>query len=185
MIELMGGKNRFVQHLDSLFTMHIDDEHFAETEDITRDGIIGNYVHGNEPGHHIPYLYNWTNQPWKTQERVRMIMETMYSNTTDGLCGNDDAGQMSAWYVFSALGFYPVCPGSDEYAIGSPLIKSAKVNFENGNVLLIGVKNQNPKNVYVQKILLNNKEIKQNYLLHSEIAKGGSLTYIMGPKPKK
>jgi predicted alpha-1,2-mannosidase len=184
MIGMMGGKNLFVQHLDSLFTMHIDDEHFAETEDITRDGIIGNYVHGNEPGHHIPYLYNWTNQPWKTQERVRMIMETMYSNTPDGLCGNDDAGQMSAWYVFSALGFYPVCPGSDEYAVGSPSIKSAKVNFENGNILLIDVKNQNQKNVYVQKILFNNKEIKQNYLLHSEIAKGGNLTFIMGSKPK-
>jgi predicted alpha-1,2-mannosidase len=130
MIEMMGGKNRFVQHLDSLFTMHIDDAHFAETEDITRDGIIGNYVHGNEPGHHIPYLYNWTNQPWKTQQRVRMIMETMYSNTPDGLCGNDDAGQMSAWYVFSALGFYPVCPGSDQYAIGSPMVKSARLNLE-------------------------------------------------------
>ncbi|MGE0090031.1 MAG: GH92 family glycosyl hydrolase [Bacteroidales bacterium] len=184
MIEMMGGKNRFVQHLDSLFTMHIDDAHFAETEDITRDGIIGNYVHGNEPGHHISYLYNWTSQPWKTQERVRMIMETMYSNTPDGLCGNDDAGQMSAWYVFSALGFYPVCPGSDEYAIGSPIVKSAKINFENGKILLIEVKNQDIKNVYVQKILFNNKEVKQNYLLHSEIEKGGNLTFIMGPKPK-
>ena len=185
MIEMMGGKKRFVQHLDSLFTMHIDDVHFAETEDITRDGIIGNYVHGNEPGHHIPYLYNWTDQPWKTQERVRMIMESMYSNTPDGLCGNDDAGQMSAWYVFSALGFYPVCPGSDQYAIGSPLVKSAKINFENGKVLVFDVKNQSTNNIYVQKIMLNNKEITRNYLLHSEIAQGGFLTYFMGSKPKK
>jgi len=185
MIEMMGGKKRFVQHLDSLFTMHIDDVHFAETEDITRDGIIGNYVHGNEPGHHIPYLYNWTDQPWKTQERVRMIMESMYSNTPDGLCGNDDAGQMSAWYVFSALGFYPVCPGSDQYAIGSPLVKSAKIYFENGKVLVFDVKNQSTNNIYVQKIMLNNKEITRNYLLHSEIAQGGFLTYFMGSKPKK
>ncbi len=185
MIEMMGGKKRFVQQLDSLFTMQFDDKYFAETEDITRDGIIGNYVHGNEPGHHIPYLYNWTDQPWKTQERVRMIMESMYSNTPDGLCGNDDAGQMSAWYVFSALGFYPVCPGSDQYAIGSPLVKSAKINFENGKVMVIDVKNQSSKNIYVQKIMLNNKEITRNYLLHSEITEGGFLTYIMGLKPKK
>lgn len=185
MIEMMGGKKRFVEHLDSLFTMHIDDEHFAETEDITRDGIIGNYVHGNEPGHHIPYLYNWTHQPWKTQERVRMILETMYSNTPDGLCGNDDAGQMSAWYVFSALGFYPVCPGSDQYAIGSPLVKSAKINLENGNVLQIEVKNQSQKNIYIQKVLLNGKELNRNYLTHSELIGRSNLIFVMGSKPKK
>jgi predicted alpha-1,2-mannosidase len=181
----MGGKNRFVQHLDSLFTMHIDDAHFAETEDITRDGIIGNYVHGNEPGHHIPYLYNWTNQPWKTQQRVRMIMETMYSNTPDGLCGNDDAGQMSAWYVFSALGFYPVCPGSDQYAIGSPMVKSARLNLAGGKLFIIETKNQSSTNYYIQKIILNGKELKRNYLLHSDITNGGSITFVMGSKPNK
>lgn len=183
MIEMMGGKNLFVQHLDSLFTMYIDDKHFEGTEDITRDGIIGNYVHGNEPGHHIAYLYNWTNQPWKTQERVRMIMETMYSNTVDGLCGNDDAGQMSAWYVFSTLGFYPVCPGSNQYAIGSPLVKSAKINFENGKQLIIEVKNQKPENVFVEKVIVNGNEIKKNYLLHSEIVNGGRIIFYMSSKP--
>ena len=184
MVEMMGGKDKFAQHLDSLFTMEIDDEHFAHTEDITRDGIIGNYVHGNEPGHHIPYLYNWTNEPWKTQERVRNIMETMYSNTVDGLCGNDDAGQMSAWYVFSALGFYPVCPGSDQYAIGSPLVKSAIINLDNGNHLEILVKKQKSKNVYVEKIVLNDKEIKNNTLSHSDLLKGGRIIFYMSSKPK-
>src|ERR1700744_2658198 len=104
----------------------------AETEDITRDGIIGNYVHGNEPSHHVAYLYNWTDQPWKTQERVRMILKKQYRPTPDGLGGNDDCGQMSAWYIFSALGFYPVAPGSDRYSIGSPSVNSAVLNLENG-----------------------------------------------------
>jgi len=112
MIEMMGGEKRLTGRLDSMFTMELPDRYIERTEDITRDGIIGNYVHGNEPGHHIPYLYNWTSSPWKTQERVRMILDTMYGPGEDGLCGNDDAGQMSAWYVLSALGFYPVCPGS-------------------------------------------------------------------------
>ncbi|OFX85798.1 MAG: sugar hydrolase [Bacteroidetes bacterium GWF2_33_16] len=185
MIKMMGGKDRFVEHLDSLFTMHIDDVHFAETEDITRDGIIGNYIHGNEPGHHIPYLYNWTNHPWKTQQRVRMIMQTMYSNTPDGLCGNDDAGQMSAWYVFSALGFYPVCPGSNQYAIGSPMVKSAKINLDGEKLFIIETKNQSATNFYIQKIILNGNDLKRNYLLHSDIANGGSITFFMGSKPNK
>lgn len=183
MINLMGGNEAFGSHLDSLFTMQLDDKHIAETEDITRDGIIGNYVHGNEPGHHIPYLYNWAGQEWKTQERVRMIMRTMYSNTIDGLCGNDDAGQMSAWYIFSALGFYPVAPGSDHYAIGSPLVKSAKLNLENGNTLQIKVKNQSEKNVYIKQIKLNGKIIHTNYLSHKELMQGGELMYVMTDKP--
>jgi len=184
MIQMRGDKNAFVPHLDSLFTMEIDDEHFAHTEDITRDGIIGNYVHGNEPGHHIPYLYNWTHQAWKTQERVRHIMQTMYSNTPNGLCGNDDAGQMSAWYIFSALGFYPVCPGNEQYATGSPLVKSATLYFESGKKLNIMVKKQNPQNVYVQKITFNGEEIKNHKLLHSQLIKGGNLTFYMAAEPK-
>ena len=120
LISLIGGKKKFTAYLDSLFTMHLPDEYFEHTEDITREGIIGNYVHGNEPSHHVPYLYNWTDQPWETQSRVRMIINSKYSNTPDGLSGNDDCGQMSAWYLFSALGFYPVAPASDRYEIGSP-----------------------------------------------------------------
>lgn len=179
MISLMGGNEKFSIHLDSLFTMELDEKYIAETEDITRDGIIGNYVHGNEPGHHIPYLYNWAGHEWKTQERVRMIMRTMYSNTVDGLCGNDDAGQMSAWYIFSSLGFYPVAPGSDHYAIGSPLVKSATINLENGKVLQIKAQNQSEENVYIKKIKLNNKTIKRNYLTHAELMEGGELVFFM------
>jgi predicted alpha-1,2-mannosidase len=182
MIEMMGGKDAFSKHLDQIFNTEISDEAIAKNEDITRDGIIGNYVHGNEPGHHIPYLYNWTNHPWKTQERVRMIMDTMYGTGPDGVCGNDDAGQMSAWYVFSALGFYPVLPGSDEYAIGSPLVKTAKLNFENGNALTITAHKQSSDHIYIKKVLLNGEEIKSNTLLHSELVKGGQLEFLMSKK---
>ncbi|MCX6225415.1 MAG: glycoside hydrolase family 92 protein, partial [Bacteroidia bacterium] len=179
MVQMMGGSKTFVRHLDSLFTMKLDDSFFAQTEDITRDGLIGNYVHGNEPGHHIPYLYNWAGAPQKTQERVRMIMETMYHDAPDGLCGNDDAGQMSAWYIFSALGFYPVCPGSDQYAIGSPMVKSATLKLENGKTLTIEAVNQSAENVHVKKVIVNGTAIKRNYLTHTEIANGGKVTFLM------
>ncbi|MFA6352357.1 MAG: glycoside hydrolase domain-containing protein, partial [Bacteroidales bacterium] len=155
---------------------------FAHTEDITRDGLIGNYVHGNEPGHHIPYLYNWAGAPKKTQERVRMILETMYRDAPDGLCGNDDAGQMSAWYIFSALGFYPVAPGSDQYALGSPLVNSAVVQLENGKVLEIEAVNQSPKNVYVKKVLVNGQDIKRLYITHNELMNGGKITFQMSSR---
>lgn len=180
MIEMMGGPKIFIRHLDSLFTMKLDDSFFAETEDITRDGLIGNYVHGNEPGHHIPYLYNWAGAPKKTQERVRMIMETMYHDAPDGLCGNDDAGQMSAWYVFSALGFYPVCPGSDQYSIGSPMIKTAKLALENGKTLEIEAVNQSAENIHVTKVTVNGINIRRNYLTHKELMEGGKIIFVMG-----
>ncbi|MFA4863163.1 MAG: GH92 family glycosyl hydrolase, partial [Bacteroidales bacterium] len=185
MISLMGGREKFSRYLDSLFTMHLSDENFKETEDITRDGIIGCYVHGNEPGHHIPYLYNWTGQPWKTQERVRMIMKAMYADAPDGLCGNDDCGQMSAWYIFSSLGFYPVCPGADWYAIGSPLVKSAVITLENGNKLELEVRNQSETNLFIQDILLNGERYLKNYIDHSSLIKGGKITFVMGPHPNK
>ena len=127
LIKTMGGNSLFVPHLDSLFTMHLPDKFFEETEDITRDGIIGNYVHGNEPSHHVAYLYNFTDQPWKTQERIRMILKKQYHPAPDGLGGNDDCGQMSAWYIFSSLGFYPVTPGSDQYQLGSPAVIHAVI----------------------------------------------------------
>ena len=185
MMQLMGGEAELVVRLDSLFSMQLEDKYIDQTEDITRDGLIGNYVHGNEPGHHIPYLYNWTKSPWKTQERVRMILATMYGNEEDGLCGNDDAGQMSAWYIFSALGFYPLSPGADQYAIGSPNVKAATLNLENGKVFSIKTENQGIDNIYIQKITLNGEALKRNYLLHSDIANGGELVYYLGASPNK
>lgn len=185
MISMMGGKQRFAQHLDSLFTMELPDKYFANTEDISRDGIIGNYVHGNEPSHHVAYLYNWTDEPWKTQERTRMILKAMYKPTVDGLGGNDDCGQMSAWYIFSTLGFYPVAPGSEQYAIGSPAIKEASIHLENGKTFTIRTKSQSDKNVYVQKIELNGKPLNRSYLTHTELVNGGDLVFYMGAKPNR
>ncbi|WP_188556751.1 GH92 family glycosyl hydrolase [Hymenobacter glacieicola] len=185
LIAKMGGNARFVPHLDSLFTMHLPDKFFAETEDITRDGIIGNYVHGNEPAHHAAYLYNWTNQPWKTQARVRMILPKMYRPTPDGLGGNDDCGQMSAWYIFSALGFYPVAPGSPEYALGSPAIHGATLRLSTGKTFRITVKNQSDKNVYVKEARLNGQKLTRPFLNHQDILNGGELVFTMAARPSE
>ena len=185
MIDMMGGKKKFTAHLDSLFTMELPDKYFENTEDISRDGIIGNYVHGNEPSHHVAYLYNWLDQPWKTQEKIRMILTAMYKPTVDGLGGNDDFGQMSAWYLFSSLGFYPVAPGSPLYYFGSPSVSGATINTGNGKTFVVDVKGQGEKNVYVQKIELNGVELKRSYLTHAEIMDGGTLTFTMSDKPNK
>lgn len=185
LVKEMGGKDKFSKKLDSLFTMHLPDEFFAHTEDITREGIIGGYVHGNEPAHHVAYLYNWSSQPWKTQEMVRKILIMQYKPTPDGLGGNDDCGQMSAWYLFSSLGFYPVAPGSEEYALGSPIVNKAKIKLENGKQLEIVAKNQSPENIYVKKVELNGKEIKNFTLTHAEILQGGTLQFTMSKLPKK
>jgi predicted alpha-1,2-mannosidase len=179
LIELMGGRKRFTEHLDSLFTMDLPDEFFAETEDITREGIIGNYVHGNEPSHHVPYLYNYAGAPRKTQYWVRHIMDTKYLPAPDGLSGNDDCGQMSAWYIFSALGFYPVAPGSDRYDLGSPLVKEAVISLENGKQFTVSTINQSPENVYVKKVELNGKKLDRSWIAHDEIMEGGTLVFYM------
>ena len=185
LIEMMGGKKKFATRLDTLFTMHLPDEFFAHTEDITREGIIGGYVHGNEPAHHIVYLYNWADQPWKTQAQVRHILNMQYKPTADGLGGNDDCGQMSAWYMFSSLGFYPVAPGSDVYSLGSPLVNQAVINLENGKTFTVDAIKQSEKNVYVEKVLLNGKEITDHKIKHADITNGGKLTFYMSSKPKK
>ena len=183
LVGLMGGPARFGAHLDSLFTMELGDEHIAHTEDITRDGIMGNYVHGNEPGHHIAYLYNWSDRPWQTQARVRAIMDTMHGTGPQGLCGNDDAGQMSAWYVFSALGFYPVCPGSGEYALGSPLVRRAELDLGGGRTFVVEARDQGPRNVFVQRVELDGRPLPGHSLTHAELAAGGRLVFFMGPAP--
>ncbi|WP_145854823.1 GH92 family glycosyl hydrolase [Pedobacter suwonensis] len=185
LIEMMGGKKKFATRLDTLFTMHLPDEFFAHTEDITREGIIGGYVHGNEPAHHIVYLYNWADQPWKTQAQVRHILNMQYKPTADGLGGNDDCGQMSAWYMFSSLGFYPVAPGADVYSLGSPLVNQAVINLENGKRFTVEAIKQSEKNVYVEKVLLNGKEITDHKIKHADITNGGKLTFYMSSKPKR
>jgi predicted alpha-1,2-mannosidase len=185
LIEMHGGNKKFISHLDSLFTVKLDEKHFGESEDISAAGIIGNYVHGNEPSHHVPYLYSFAGAPWKTQERIHQIINSMYRNATDGLCGNDDCGQMSAWYIFSSLGFYPVCPGSNEYVFGAPSIDKAVLSLEKGNQFTITALNLNDKNIYIQQIKLNGIPYNKFSINHEEILKGGTLEFVMGAKPKK
>jgi predicted alpha-1,2-mannosidase len=160
-------------------------QYFEHTEDISREGIIGNYVHGNEPSHHVAYLYNWTDQPWKAQEKVRMILKTMYRPVAGGLGGNDDFGQMSAWYLFSSLGFYPVTPGSTEYILGSPSIREAAINLENGHIFRVVVKNQGDGKVYVKKVELNGEKLTRQFIFHQEIMSGGTLVFYMSNEPVK
>ncbi|MGQ1891609.1 GH92 family glycosyl hydrolase [Thermophagus sp. OGC60D27] len=181
----MGGDLPFISRLDSLFTMHLPNEFYSATEDVTQEGIMGNYVHGNEPSHHIPYLYAWTSQPWKSQIRIREIMNHMYRNSIDGLCGNDDCGQMSAWYIFSAMGFYPVCPGTNQFVIGAPYLPYIKVHLGNGKYLSIKadkVSNQRP---YIHSILLNGKPYKKAYISYDDIKDGATLVFNMSPSPNK
>ncbi len=181
MINLFGGPQKFTVALDSLFNTNSQVK--GELSDVS--GLIGQYAHGNEPSHHMAYLYNYAGQPWKTQQRVRQIMEEMYDDTPTGICGNEDCGQMSAWYIMSSLGFYPVCPGSGEYLIGSPLFKKATISLTNEKTLVILTQNHAPKNIYVQQVLLNGKEIEKNFITHKQIMNGGELIFVMGSRPNK
>ena len=185
LIKKMGGNDRFSNHLDSLFSMYLPDKYFAETEDITRDGLIGCYVHGNEPSHHVAYMYNWAGKPWKTQERIHQIVNTMYLNKPDGLCGNDDCGQMSAWYVFSSVGFYPVCPGSGEYSIGSPSVNKSEIHLGGGKTLIVKANNLSDKNIYIRSATLNGKPLNTTLISNKEIRNGGELIFEMGKRPNK
>lgn len=185
MIALMGGDKLFVSKLDSLFTMHLPDEFFAETEDVTREGLLGGYVHGNEPSHHIPYLYTWTTQPWKSQYWLREIMNRMYRNHIDGLCGNDDCGQMSAWYILSAMGFYSVCPGTDQYVLGAPYLPYMKIHLENGRDFVIRANRVSDRNRYVRSVSLNGKPYTKAYITQQDILNGGELVFQMDAKPNK
>jgi len=184
-ITLLGSEKKLEKWLDTLFTMQLSEESYAYSEDIQKSGIMGNYVHGNEPSHHIPYLYNWTDSPWKTQEKVRLIMDTMYDNTTDGISGNDDCGQMSAWYIFSSIGLYPVCPGSNQYTIGSPCVEKAKVMLENGKIFTVRVKNCSPENRYIKSVILNGKNYNKTYITHQDIISGSTLEFIMNKNPER
>ena len=183
LIEAMGGDQQFIHNLDTLFVMQLPKEFFENTEDVTEEGLMGCYNHGNEPAHHIAYLYNWSSQPYKTQYWLREIMNRFYKNNIDGLCGNDDCGQMSAWYIFSVMGFYPVCPGSDQYVLGAPYLPYLKVHLGNGKTLEIKAPAVSDSCRYVQKVTLNGQEITKLYLTHAELMQGGELVFEMGPEP--
>lgn len=183
MINLMGGDKAFIRRLDNLFGSSLDPSYYAHTEDVTKEGILGGYIHGNEPSHHIPYLYMWTSQPWKTSENIYKIIDKMYNTRIDGLCGNDDCGQMSAWYIFTALGFYPVCPGSDEYIFGLPQIQQAEISLKAGKKLKIQVCNQSEENKYIQAIYWNGERYTKRFISHHTLIEGGNLIYEMGNKP--
>ncbi|MEI6852696.1 MAG: GH92 family glycosyl hydrolase [Bacteroidota bacterium] len=175
-----GGKANLIKKLDELFSTS-QSLKGREQADIT--GMVGQYAHGNEPSHHMAYLYNYLNQPYKTQELVNKILTTLYSNQPDGLCGNEDCGQMSAWYVLSALGIYQVCPGNPQFAIGSPLFAEAKIHLENGKTFTIKAKNRSARNYYILDAHLNDTLYNKCYLNYNTIMKGGTLECSMGDKP--
>jgi predicted alpha-1,2-mannosidase len=180
LIALMGGKERFVRKLDSLFVSRAEES--KGVDDI--QGRIGEYWHGNEPSHHIAFLYCYAGQPWKTQKLVREIMRTQYGNGPNSLSGNDDCGQMSAWYIFNAMGFYPVCPGSDEYVIGSPGVKKAVMNLSNGKTFTMIAEKLSDRNVYIQSVVLNGKKWNAPFLPYDELKNGGTIVFTMGPRPR-
>ena len=185
LIKLYGGDKAFQKRLDELFQMHLPEKYYVDNEDITEEGLVGGYVHGNEPSHHVPYLYAWTSAPWKAQERLRTIMDQMYKNNIRGLSGNDDCGQMSAWYIFSAMGFYPVCPGSDQYVMGAPFLPYMKINLENGKSITIKAPNVSDKNRYIQTVKVNGKPYTKLYFTHNLLTSGATIEYVMGSKPNK
>ncbi|MFV0377236.1 MAG: GH92 family glycosyl hydrolase [Mangrovibacterium sp.] len=184
-MKLVGGEKNYTAKLDSLFDMHLPDEFFEESEDIDRVGIIGGYVQGNEPSHHVPYLYAWTASPWKTAEKIHLIVNTKYNPEPDGLCGNDDCGQMSAWYIFSSLGFYPVCPGTSQYVIGSPCVDQATIDIGGGKTFTVKANKLSEKNIYIQSVTLNGQAWDKTYIRHDDLMKGGELVFNMGLKPNK
>ena len=178
-IDLKGGAENYERHLDSMFLSKIKTTG-RHQPDVT--GLIGQYAHGNEPSHHMAYLYNYIGKPSKTQQYVARILNEQYSENPDGLSGNEDCGQMSSWYVLSSLGFYPVTPGHDYYAIGTPLFKEATINLENNNSLTIKARNVSDKNIYIQSAKLNGENYNKSYLKHTSILEGGVLEFVMGEK---
>lgn len=182
LIALTGGKERFTQKLDSMFTYtpHKEDE-----LPIFSTGMIGQYAQGNEPSHHVIYLYNYVDQPWKTQEYVAKVLHELYLNTPAGLCGNEDCGQMSAWYVMSAMGFYPVNPASEQYEIGSPLFKKSALHLANGKTFTILAPEASREHIYIQSVKLNGKPYDKSYITHEQIMNGDTFEFEMGNKPGK
>ena len=188
LIDLMGGETSFVNMLDSVFAVPplFDESYYGQVIHEIREMTVmnmGNYAHGNQPIQHMIYLYNYAGQPWKAQYWLRQVMNRMYTPGPDGYCGDEDNGQTSAWYVFSALGFYPVCPGTDEYVLGAPLFKKATLHLENGNNLVIDAPDNNNDNIYIESLLFDSTNYTKNYLKHEDILKGGVIKCNMGSQP--
>lgn len=190
LVDMMGGKEKFISKLDSVFTVPplFDYSYYGTVIHEIREMQImnmGNYAHGNQPIQHMIYLYNYAGEPWKAQSHIREVIDKLYNYTPDGYCGDEDNGQTSAWYVFSALGFYPVTPGTDQYVFGSPLFKKATLKFENGKKMIIDAPGNSQANVYVQSVTLNGNNLDRNFIKHEELQKGGRLVFRMGPLPYK
>jgi predicted alpha-1,2-mannosidase len=183
LIGVLGGDQRLVAKLDAMFDAKVDPKQYADVEDIA--GMIGQYIHGNEPSHHLAYLYNYAGEPWRTQERLKQIVDSQYRPAPDGLVGNDDLGQMSAWLVFTSLGFYPVAPGSNEYVIGRPFVEQAALTLPNGRQFRVVADGMSADHKYVEKVLLNGKVLDRSFLKHEEIMRGGELRFVMGATPNK
>jgi predicted alpha-1,2-mannosidase len=180
LIELMGGHEAFAIKLDSLFT--ITSEVLGEEKSSDISGLIGQYAHGNEPSHHIAYLFNMVDRPWRTQEIVTEILDVFYTDQPDGLCGNEDCGQMSAWYILNSMGFYPICPGDVRYSIGRPSFDKVEIDVANGKVFTVIAENRSEANPYVQEVRLDGVKLTEPFLNHSYIENGSTLTFIMGPE---
>jgi putative alpha-1,2-mannosidase len=178
-----GGSDKLLARLDEVFNAKVDPSIFEHMEDIT--GLIGWYAHGNEPSHHVAYLYSYAGQPWRTQARLKQIMDTQYADRPDGLAGNDDVGQMSAWYVFTALGFYPVAPGSGEYILGRPFLPKTAMRLPNGKTFTIVADGLDDRHTYVGSVSLNGKPLQRTFLRHDEILAGGELRFSMQAEPNK
>ena len=183
LIALLGGREAFADKLEQLFSMKEGVRGENASPDIS--GLIGAYAHGNEPGHHTTFLFNYCGRPWRTQELNRLIQTTMYKTTPDGLCGNEDCGQMSAWYVFSALGLYPVNPSDLKYQFGSPIVQEARIETAPGRYFIISAPAASPENKYIQRVKLNGTILERSYITHDEIIKGGMLEFTMGSSPNR
>lgn len=186
MVEMFGGKEKFIEKLDNLFIEQYEvPKYYFLKQFPDATGLIGQYCHGNEPSFHIPYLYNYVGQAYKTQKKIHEIIKLWYTNHPLGICGDEDGGAMCSWFVFSAMGFYPVCPGSDEYAIGSPVFDKITIRLDNGNIFQILANGASQKCKYIQSATLNGKLLERPFLKHQDIINGGELVFIMGEKPNK
>ena len=182
LVSLTGGQEKFAAKLDSMFTyVPAGNEELP----IFSTGMIGQYAHGNEPSHHVIYLYNKVRQPWKAQKYAAQVMHELYFNAPAGLCGNEDCGQMSAWYVFSAMGFYPVNPVSGEYEIGTPLFPEMRLNLSNGKTFTVLAPNVSRENIYIQSVTVNGQPYDKSYITHQQIMDGVTVEFVMGNQPGK